>query len=458
MTIELNSAFVARTLSPYPLQQEASAILSVVVSPGDSLPAAFDYDVAVLGLGYVGLPNMLAFHAAGLRVLGIDRSDRRLAEIRCARVDLTASDRERLSGALAEERFELAADSANLQRAAAVVICVPTPVDAHQVPDLGPLGRACDTAVANAVPGQVLILTSTTYVGTTAELLARPLAARGLRPGLDVHVAFSPERINPGTDSFAHEAVPRVVGGITEECTRRAAEVVQKSTTTVHTVTSAETAEMSKLIENTFRAVNIALANEFADACGTLDLNVTEAIDAAATKPYGFMPFYPGPGVGGHCIPCDPHYLLWQMRRHRRALPVVEHAMNAIAGRPRRIVERAMEFLSAAGRSMHDARVLVVGVTYKPDVEDLRESPALEIVAELLDRGAVVAYFDPFVDELRLPSGQVLRSIADPRAAVPDLAIIHTAHSDLDLEWLSEAPIVLDATYRIDGLPAAVQP
>ncbi|MBG6225991.1 nucleotide sugar dehydrogenase [Arthrobacter sp. CAN_A2] len=409
----------------------------------------FDFDVAIVGMGYVGLPTSLAFSAAGARVLGVDASPARLDVIRSGRADLVDSDRERLTQALAEPSFELTSDPSRLSRAAAVIICVPTPVDAYLVPDLRILSQACQTVVENAVSGQLLLLTSTTYVGSTRNLLATPLAKRGLIPGSNIHVAFSPERINPGTDSFAHEDVPRVVGGITNSCTEAAEALIGTYTRLVHVVSSADAAEMTKLVENTFRAVNIGLANEFADMANSLKLDVMEVINAAATKPYGFMAFTPGPGVGGHCIPCDPHYLLWQMRRLRLSTPVIEQAMNAIAARPGRVVDRIRKILSDRDKSLHAARVLVVGVAYKPDVEDLRESPALEILESLIEEGAVVAYHDHLIPSLRLGDGSVLEHHADPAAFDADLVLMHTAHSSADVSWITPEVNVLDSTFRL---------
>lgn len=279
-------------------------------------------------------------------MLAIDTSAERLAKVRDGAADLLESDRARLEAALRDDGFALVADPSYASWARAVIICVPTPVTAQLVPDLRAVAVACEAAVHQAVPGQVIILTSTSYVGCTEDLLAAPLAARGLRAGQDVFVAFSPERIDPGNDRYTHEVVPRVVGGATPQCTAAAAKVLAHCTRNVHEVSSTGAAELTKLFENTFRAVNIALANEMAEVGRTLGLDIMEVIKAAATKPYGFMPFFPGPGPHGHCIPCDPHYLLWQLREKRLQTPVVTEAMAAIAGRPRRVVDRVREVLS----------------------------------------------------------------------------------------------------------------
>ncbi|MEW2154530.1 nucleotide sugar dehydrogenase [Streptomyces sp. NPDC007189] len=425
-------------------------------APEGSAPVPAEHaaaPVAVVGLGYVGLPTALALLAAGNDVVGIDVSETRLAAIRSGDVDLLPSDHDRLAAHQDDPRFTLTADPAAIQRARTVLVCVPTPVDRHLVPDLNALSAACAAVVAHAVPGQLIMLTSTTYVGTTRELLVEPLTARGFRVGTDVFVAFSPERIDPGNAHHAQDATPRVAGGTNELTNRLAEAVLQRTAPAVHLLPSTEQAEMTKLWENTFRAVNIALANEFAEDCRVLGLEPMPIIEAAATKPYGFMPFYPGPGVGGHCIPCDPHYLLWQLRARRVASPLVDAAMTAIAARPHRVVQRARDLLAGQGRSVSGARILVVGVAYKPGVADLRESPALEIMEELAAAGAKVEFLDPLVYSLRLGAA-VHTSVPEPADQEWDLVLVHTLHPGVALDWLAEQPLVLDATYRLDSVPA----
>jgi UDP-N-acetyl-D-glucosamine dehydrogenase len=413
----------------------------------------FRFDVAFVGLGYVGLPTALAFHAARRQVLGFDLSSERLAAIEAERVDLLDSDRERLHRALGKDDFTLTDDVGSLAEAQAVIIAVPTPVDEYQLPDLAILRNACASVVANAVLGQIIILTSTSYVGSTQEMLVAPLAARGFTIGEDIHVAFSPERIDPGNDRHAHEDVARVVGGATPECTRAAMDALGAYVVNLFSVSSTEVAEMTKLFENTFRAVNIALANELAEISRALKIDVAEVVTAAATKPFGFMAFMPGPGVGGHCIPCDPHYLLWQLRRKRLATPIIEQTMQSIASRPLRVVDRVTEVLSLAGRGIKGARVLVLGVAYKPDVQDVRESPAIEIITGLRTLGATVDFHDPLVEVLRLPGGEPMKSVVDPRQYYADLVLVHTLHQCLDLSWLEDAPLILDTSYRLRELP-----
>lgn len=407
--------------------------------------------VGVVGLGYVGLPTALGMTELGVEVIGYDVSADRLGVIRAGAADLLPADHDRLRRHL-DRGLQLTGDPAALRIADAVLICVPTPVDDHQVPDLRALRAACGQAVASAVPGQLLVLTSTTYVGTTRDLLIKPLAARGLEVGRDVFVAFSPERIDPGNPSGVPERVPRVVGGATPACTERAATVLGPAAASLQRVSSPEAAEMTKLVENAFRAVNIALANEFADLGRELGVEVTEVIEAAASKPYGFMAFRPGPGVGGHCIPCDPHYLLWQLRERRATAPLVSTAMDAIAIRPRQVVQRARDVLADAGRPLAGSRVLVVGVSYKPGVADVRESPALPIIAELRAAGAEAHYTDPYVAGLDI-DGVPHTSRDGAEYEDWDLILVHTAHPGVDTEWIAGRPLVLDATYQLHTVP-----
>ncbi|MBE1547968.1 nucleotide sugar dehydrogenase [Mycobacterium sp. OAS707] len=336
-----------------------------------------------------------------------------------------------------------------LSGADTVAICVPTPVDQHRAPDLGALASACATVVDYARPGQLLLLSSTTYVGCTRDFLIEPLRRRGLLVGRDIAVAFSPERVDPANERFPADRVPRVVGGASASCAAKASQVVARIAAEVYVVSSAEAAEMTKLYENTFRAVNIALANEMASVSRALDLDAMEVIEAAATKPYGFMPFYPGPGVGGHCIPCDPHYLLWQLRALHHRAPLVEEAMSCIDARPAEVVRRCADVLGQHGKALRTASVHVVGVTYKAGVADLRESPALQILSSLDALGVHVSYSDPYVPRVNLPGGLRFDNVEEPATTAPDLVLVHTLHPDVDHRWLADQPIVLDATYRL---------
>ncbi|MFE9805782.1 nucleotide sugar dehydrogenase [Streptomyces sp. NPDC005548] len=404
--------------------------------------------VAVVGLGYVGLPTALAFFAAGAHVVGVDTSPRRLEAISRGVVDLLPVHHAQLAcAAESEEQFRLTGDVTEVGGADVVVICVPTPVDGAREPDLGALSAACASVVRSARAGQLIVLTSTSYVGTTRDLLVRPLAERGLVVDRDVWVAFSPKRIDPGNEHNTPERTPRLVGGAGPDSTRVAAALLAPTASRIHPVDNPETAEMAKLWENTYRAVNIALANELSDACRALGIAPLPVIEAAATKPYGFMPFYPGPGVGGHCIPCDPHYLLWQLRGVRQDTPLIETALTANGDRPARMAEEALRLLAEAAVSAEDARVLIVGVTYKPGVADIRESPALEILARLDAVGVAVAYTDHLVPSVEI-AGRLVCHVPHPDPADWDLVVVHTSHPGQDLTWLDDAPHVLDTGQR----------
>ena len=410
--------------------------------------------VAIVGLGYVGLPTAIALAPRCREIIGIDISRERLQVVAAGEADVPESVRPHLAAALAAGRLRLTPDPAALASADAVIVCVPTPVDSRREPELSALSAACADVVKHARAGQTIILSSTTYVGTTTELLANPLSGRGLEPGSDVFVAFSPERIDPGNPDHQQDETPRVVGGVTRECAIRAGRVISQLASEVYLVSSPEAAEATKLYENIFRAVSLALANEFADACGALRLDPIEVTMAAATKPYGFLAAFPGPGVGGHCIPCDPHYLLWQLNTQGRSAPLIEQAMTSIRQRPERVIERAREVLATEGLQLAGARIIVVGASYKAGVSDLRESSAVPLIAGLLRESANVRYYDPLVPALTLPGGPTLSSEPDPGTDW-DLVIVHTTHPDVDYAWARKCH-VLDATYQFDDAPERV--
>ena len=347
--------------------------------------------VAILGLGYVGLPTGLALQVAGSLVIGLDISERRLASIAAATADLLARDRALLIDALDSGRLQLSADMSRIEDADAVVIAVPTPVDEHLNPDPRAVYAACATVVAHARAGQTIILTSTTYVGTTRTQLVEPLATRGLIAGENIHVAFAPERILPGDESVQQMEIPRVLGGVTPACTQAAKAVLDPIVKVLHTVSSAEAAEFTKLLENTFRALNLAFVNEMADVAKHYELDIVEIVEAAATKPYGFLAHYPGAGIGGHCIPVDPYYLLAPLAQAGVSTPIATTALARVAARPGEVAKRALDILTARGIAETAARVLLVGMAYKPGVEDYRESPAADIARHLANRGVHVS-------------------------------------------------------------------
>jgi UDP-N-acetyl-D-glucosamine dehydrogenase len=424
-------------------------------------PAAEHTVVAVVGLGYVGLPTAIALRQAGHRIVGIDVSAPRLAAIRGGEVELLSEEREALRQQLDGDGFVLTDQMQALDAADVVLICVPTPIDEQLRPDPRILREACDAVVRHARPGQTLVLTSTTYVGTTRELLVAPLARRGLSVGEDVFIAFAPERIDPGVEGHEQLTTPRVVGGVTEACGERAEAVLAHTCQRVHRVSSPEAAEMVKLYENTFRAVNIALAFEMAEACRAHALDPVEITDGAATKPYGFLAHYPSAGVGGHCIGVDPYYLLGPLRELGRPALVAEEALRKVSGRPRHMAWRAHELLVTLGRSLAQARILVVGASYKPGVADTREAPGVEIIERLRLQGAHVDYYDPLVPTLTVGELQLSGVRVELRGEGPnvgggervnprdyDLAILATLHPHHDYSWLARCPAVLDCTYR----------
>jgi UDP-N-acetyl-D-glucosamine dehydrogenase len=414
--------------------------------------------IAVVGLGYVGLPTALALRDAGARIIGIDISAARLQEIRAGEAELLPAEQAQLRDYLQDGRFSLTDRAEALEAADLVLVCVPTPVDEQRRPEPRALRSACAEVVRHARAGQTIVLTSTSYVGATRELLTEPLGGRGLRVGEDVFVAFAPERIDPGVSEHAQLSTPRVIGAVSESCFRHAAELLDHTCASLHRVSSPEAAEMVKLYENTFRALNIALSFEIAEACRSHALDPLEVTEAAASKPFGFMAHYPSAGVGGHCIGVDPHYLIHPLRERGRPASVVEEAMNKLAGRPAEIVSRAEEMLADEQRTLTGARVLVVGVSYKSGVADCREAPAIEIIRLLCREGAEVDFHDPLVASVSVDGRRHEGVDPDPRRDRSgfgpedyDLAIVATVHPGYDYGWLHRVPAVLDCTYRTAG-------
>jgi UDP-N-acetyl-D-glucosamine dehydrogenase len=408
-----------------------------------------DARVAIIGLGYVGLPLAIAFEEAGLEVVGVDASETRVAELRTGSSPIDDISNERLGAALAKGlRISSPADAA-LTEADALFVCVPTPITDSKDPDLGPVLTAGETIAAGLRPGQLVVLQSTTFPGTTTGPFREVLERGGLVAGRDFDLAFAPERVNPGDPASASRDVPRLVGATTPAATHRAATLLRHINANVVELSSPDAAELAKLLENVFRNINIAFVNQLALLCERMGLDVWEVIDAAATKPFGFMRFTPGPGVGGHCIPCDPHYLLWQLRATQQNAPLVTQAMHAIAERPKQVVDRVVSTLSRNGKGLAGARVLVVGVTYKPGVQDVRSSSALDIIDLLAAKGAKVGYHDPLVPTIRVTGGQ-LDSVVEPEGDGWDVALIHTVQPGHGYDWLGQCPVVIDATYRFD--------
>src|SRR5438477_2172093 len=364
----------------------------------------------VIGLGYVGLPLGLTLSAAGFDVTGIDIDSNRIAAANGGRSYITDVSNEELQQAISVKRFRATSDLSEIARLDAISICVPTPLRKTKDPDMSYIVAAADAIAKVIRSGQLIILESTTYPGTTEEVVLPALEAGGLKAGQDFFLAFSPERVDPGNPDFSTKNIPKVVGGVTPRCARLAALLYGACLANIVVVSSTRVAEMVKLLENTFRSVNIALANEIALMCSHMKINVWEVIKAASSKPFGFMPFYPGPGLGGHCIPIDPLYLEWKSKIDGFESRFIGLADKINSGMPRYVVTRAMELLNEHGKAMRGSRIHILGVTYKKDISDSRESPAMEVIKVLMALGATVTYSDPFVPSLRI-EGRVMEAI-----------------------------------------------
>lgn len=420
--------------------------------------------VAVVGLGYVGLPLAVELAREGFPVAGIDIDARKIKSLN-ARVsyipDVPSAKLKRVS---ARKKFAATTDYSIVEKTDVIFICVPTPFDAMKAPDLAPVIAATKSIAPHLRAGQLVILQSTTYPGTTEEVCQPILEQNGLRAGKDFHLAFSPERIDPGATSSAGWDVkntPKTLGGLTPRCAALAKKLLVHLTPNVFIVSSPRAAEMSKLLENIFRSVNIALVNELALLSERMNIDIWEVIEAAKTKPFGFMPFYPGAGVGGHCIPVDPYYLSWKAREYDFYTRFIELAADVNQGMPYHVVKLAHDALNRAGKSLRNARVLVLGVAFKSGVDDARNSPAERVIELLLQSGARVQYHDPFVPKFHV-GGDVfkrervdLKSVPLTRAALRacDIAIIVTAHKTINYRLIVEhAPLIVDSANATKGL------
>ncbi|MCE2901938.1 MAG: nucleotide sugar dehydrogenase [Gemmatimonas sp.] len=402
--------------------------------------------IGVVGLGYVGLPLVMEFVRAGFRVIGYDVNAPLVDQLMQGRSHIQDVPDAEVSAAVQGQRFTATTREEWLAECDAISIAVPTPLSKTRDPDMAYVLSAVDAIARQARPGLCVVLESTTYPGTTRELLQPRLEGKGLTVGQDVFVAFSPERVDPGNPRFNTRNTPKVVGGITPACVEVARALYESCIDTVVPVSSPEAAELVKLLENTFRAVNIGLVNEIAMMCDKLRVNVWEVIDAAATKPFGFTKFTPGPGIGGHCIPLDPHYLAWKMRTLNYKTRFVDLASEINAGMPEYVVQRVEASLNEYAKAVNGSRVLVLGVAYKKDLDDVRESPALDIIRLLEARGAEVAFHDPHVAAFR-EHGYVRSSSAlTPEAlAGADAVLIVTDHSSIDYQAVVDsATLVID--------------
>ena len=416
--------------------------------------------VGVIGLGYVGLPLLAEFAGSGIKATGFEVDAEKAAQINSGNSYIgdvpSAVVKKLVDGKLLRATI----DFDHLKDCDAIIICVPTPLRKTKEPDVSYILAAAEEIKKRLRRGQLVILESTTYPGTTNEVLLPMFEETGLKLDEDFLLAFSPERVDPGNPQFQTHNIPKVVGGVTDDSTEVAAHLYSQIVKDVHAVSSARVAEAAKLLENTFRAVNIGMANEMARLCYALNIDTWEVIRAAATKPFGFMPFYPGPGIGGHCIPLDPHYLSWKARQHGFDSRFIGLAEEVNSRMPDHVVQLVSDGLNDARKAMNGARILLLGVAYKKDINDVRESPALSIIDRLRAKGADVRYHDPFVKEISFEDAHT-ESAGEPLSSAPlnddelraaDCIVIVTDHSDIDYQRVCQlAPLVVDTRNALNG-------
>lgn len=408
--------------------------------------------VGVVGLGYVGLPLAVEFAEQGFHVIGMDVSTHKVESINRGESYIPDIPTERLKPLVAKGLLRAATEYSALAQCDSVSICVPTPLRKTKDPDMSYVIQAMDGVSEIVHAGMLIVLESTTYPGTTQEIVVPKIAEKGFIAGENIFIAFSPERIDPGNKSFGVHNTPKVVGGVTADCLRVVSALYGSIIQNVVEVSSPTTAEMVKLLENTFRSVNIGMVNEMALMCDKLGVNVHEVISAAATKPFGFMPFYPGPGLGGHCIPIDPLYLSWKLKTLNYTARFIELASEVNASMPYYVVDKATDALNDECKSVRGSKILVLGVAYKRDIDDVRESPALDIISLLHNKGAHVTYHDPYVPSIRLEGDERMESTPyDQAVAGADCVVIVTDHSAFDYErLLNTAALVVDTRHCTD--------
>lgn len=407
----------------------------------------------VVGLGYVGLPLAVEFAKEGVQVFGIDIDQRRISSIQKGISYIQDVPSDVVKGLLSEKKLNATSDFSIIRELDAVNICVPTPLRKSKDPDISYIVAATEEIARYLHEGMLIILESTTYPGTTEEVILPMLEKKGLKVGKDFYLAFSPERVDPGNPKYNTRNIPKVVGGVTKKCTQLAQAYYKIAIDEVHPVSSPRCAEMVKLLENTFRSVNIGLVNELCQMSEKLGVNVWEIIDAAATKPFGFMPFYPGPGLGGHCIPIDPHYLAWKARVHGFNPRFIDLAGEVNRSMPEFVVAKAQAALNKRKKTLNGSKILILGIAYKKNVSDYRESPALEII-ELLDKqGADVVYSDPFVPEFTLHNKTRKSVQLDNLRSDFDLVILITDHDQFDPQTLlNQFSLILDTRNAFRGI------
>ena len=425
-----------------------------------ALPRADDTRVAVIGLGYVGLPLSLQFARSGVEVIGLDIDPAKVDQINRGQSYIKHIESAEIQAAVASRRFSAAADFARIREVEAVIICVPTPLNKNREPDISFIISTGEAIAPHLAKGTLVVLESTTYPGTTEEDLRRVLeAGSGWRAGADFHLAFSPEREDPGNPNSKVTEIPKVVGGLTPVCLEKASALYAQAIKTIVPVSSCRAAEAATLLENIFRSVNIALVNEFKIVYSAMGIDIWEVVNAAKTKPFGFMPFYPGPGLGGHCIPIDPFYLTWKAREYGKQTRFIELAGEINTAMPEYVVSRITEALNARQKAVNGSRVLLLGLAYKPDVDDLRESPTFVLMDLLKARGAEVAYYDPHIPVIR-PTREHshwtgIKSVSWNRETVSsfDAVVISTAHRAVNYQELAEwADCIVDSRNAMAGV------
>lgn len=408
----------------------------------------------VIGLGYVGLPLAVEIAGAGFHAVGIDVSREKTDAINAGKNYIQDVDDARLADLVAKKKLRATSDFSALAECDFISICVPTPLGKGKDPDMSYIVQVAAELKKYLRPGQVVILESTTYPGTTEEVVQPTLQQTGLKAGEDFHLAFSPERIDPGNPKFGLRNTPKIVGGVTRACTEIAKSYYGTFVEEVFTVSSPRAAEMVKILENTFRAINIGLANEVAIMCNQLGIDTWEVIDAAATKPFGFMPFYPGPGLGGHCIPVDPHYLVWKMKLMNYNARFIQLADEINSSMPHLVVEKIAAALNDHKKPVKESKILVLGVAYKSDIDDCRESPALDVIKLLQERGAVVSYHDPHVPSIKV-EGRRYESAPNANLGAYDCVALLTNHSAFNAQKIvAECQLLVDTRNATKGLQA----
>jgi UDP-N-acetyl-D-glucosamine dehydrogenase len=401
--------------------------------------------IGVIGLGYVGLSLAVEFAKSGLRVTGIEIDTEKVARLRSGESYVQDVKPYEVKGLIADEKLLVVDDYHVLNQLDAVSICVPTPLSKTKDPDISYIAAVTKEIVTHLHPGQLIVLESTTYPGTTDEVILPELQKSGLQVGEEFFLAFSPERIDPGNKHYHTHNTPKVIGGVTARCAQVAQALYEVAINRVVLVSSARSAEMVKLLENTFRAVNIGLVNEVALMCDRLKIDVWEVIEAAATKPFGFMPFYPGPGLGGHCIPVDPFYLAWKLKTLDYKARFIELAAEINTSMPWYVVSKVVDALNEQRKSVNGANILVLGITYKRNTNDLRESPALDIIKILQGKGATVTFYDTYAADLSSLEGALHVPLEKEVIQAADCVIIATDHSNVNYEWvLDHTQLVLD--------------